>query len=632
MPRGRPRKNPIPTPAAEVVAKRPRGRPPKHAVDNGSTKAAPSSPVAATAAAPQTSTRNDLRAAIKQARRILRKDDGISTDIERLPLLTWLMFLKFLDENETRAEQVASLTGRPYAPLISAPYRWRDWAAGTRRLSGGDLLSFVNAEVTSLPDGKQGPGLLNYLRGLPPGANEDRRAIIRNVFENRTCHLQDGANLAEVCACIDGIHFTSREEVHTLSLLYEDMLREMRDAAGQNGEFYTPRPVIRLCIEALDPRLGETFIDNACGTGGFVVAAWEHLKTQAHSAKDLAILSSTVRGAEPKPLPYLLVQMNTLLHGMDGVRIDRLNAFVKRLADYGSDDEVDIIGTNVPFGAEVTKAQINAFPPDRQTGDSALLFLQVIMARLRRTPTSAKRPARAAVIVPNGVLSEEGVANHIKRDLLTQFRLHTIIRLPDGVFAPYTDIPTNILLFEVANPVEGQTATEDIWYYQIPVSGDRNKFSKTQPITWDDLAPALSWCQNPVDVEHAWKWPWGERHRAANAAAAPHRQRAQDASEAARACSRELRALKGERPEAKIEITALEQRLAATEAEAKAAQAQADAAYWPAFNLDFKNPRARVTADHLPPKELIERIKTQIEQLGTLVSEVHGLLSGPSDE
>ncbi len=565
------------------------------------------------------STRADLRSAIRQARRELRKDLGISTDIERLPLLTWLMFLKFLDDHENVAETTNVLRGKRYSPLLPAPYRWRDWAAGEKGLTGLDLLKFITQDRALRPDGTEGPGLLSTLRSLPLDPADDRRRVVRQVFEGCTCGLTSGSVLRDVCALIDRLHFSSRDDVHTLSLLYEDMLREMRDAAAQNGEFYTPRPVIRFCIAALDPQLGETFVDNACGTGGFVVAAYDYLKQQARSATDLARLRTSVRGAEPKPLPFLLVQMNLLLHGMDGVRVDRANAFTQKLADYGTADEVDLMGTNVPFGAEVTREDLSAFPADRQTSDSALLFLQVIMARLRRTPSSAGRPARAAVIVPNGVLSELGTAAAIKKDLLTDFRLHTIIRLPEGTFAPYTDIPTNILLFDAAGP------TEDIAFYHIPTPGDRSKFSKTNPIESAHLDPVLAWLRAPAESEHAWIVKWGEEHREADTAAAPHRAVAQAAAEEARAQARALRDLKaGAADETKLVVA--EAKLADAEARTKAAQQQADAIYWPVFDLDNKNPRAKAATAHIAPAKLAAQMVKRAERLTELMREIEASL------
>ena len=601
----------------------PRSRPPAPA-PKSKKKSAPAPATAALEVAahtppPADSSRADLRAAIRQARRVLRKDHGISTDIERLPLLTWIMFLKFLDDHETVDETTAKLRRERYTPLLAAPYRWRDWAAGEKGLTGLDLLKFVTQDRALRPDGTEGPGLLSTLRSLPFAAGDDRRRVVRQVFEGCACGLISGSVLRDVCALIDSLHFTSRDDVHTLSLLYEDMLREMRDAAGQNGEFYTPRPVIRFCVAALDPQLGETFIDNACGTGGFVVAAYDHLKPQAKNADDLAVLRKSVRGAEPKPLPFLLVQMNLLLHGMDGVRVDRANAFAQKLADYGPVDEVDVIGTNVPFGAEVTREDLSAFPADRQTNDSALLFLQVIMARLRRTPSAAGRPARAAVIVPNGVLSELGTAAAIKKDFLTEFRLHAIIRLPEGTFAPYTDIPTNILLFDAAGP------TEAIAFYHIPTPADRAKFTKTNPIESTHLDPVLAWLRAPVESEHSWIVKWGDEHRAADTAAAPHRAAAQAAAEEARTHARTLRDLKAKEAD-KPKLAAAEATLADAEARAKAAQQHADAAYWPVFDLDHKNPSAKAAATHVTADKLAARMVKRAERLTELLRDLEAEL------
>jgi type I restriction enzyme M protein len=231
-------------------------------------------------------TAQQIGSLIKTARGILRKDKGLSTDIDRLPLLTWVMFLKFLDDMEREEESKSVMRGAQYRPAIEAPYRWRDWAAMEDGITGSELLAFINQDETTLPDGSKGSGLLKYLRDLPGGSGSLRRQhVISTVFKDISCRMLSGFILREVINKINGIHFLAKEEVFTLGHLYETMLQEMRDAAGENGEFYTPRPVVRLMVDVVNPRLGESVLDPACGTGGFLVEAFVHLQKQCQTAQ-----------------------------------------------------------------------------------------------------------------------------------------------------------------------------------------------------------------------------------------------------------------------------------------------------------------------------------------------------------
>jgi type I restriction enzyme M protein len=274
------------------------------------------------------------------------------------------------------------------------------------------------------------------------------------------------------------------------------MLKEMRDAAGDSGEFYTPRAVVRFLVAATNPRLGEVVLDPACGTGGFLVEAFAHLKAQAKKATDFTTLqTASIAGQEAKPLPFMLCQMNLLLHGLDAPDITKGNSLGKKLTDITDADRVDVILTNPPFGGEEEKGIQGNFPADKQTAETALLFLQLIMRKLRGGP----KPGRAAVVVPNGTLFAEGVCGRIKQELLTKFNLHTIVRLPNGVFAPYTSIPTNVLFFDRTRP------TTDVWYYEVPPPEGRKQYTKTAPMPFEDFAACLSWFADRKEGERAWK-------------------------------------------------------------------------------------------------------------------------------
>jgi type I restriction enzyme M protein len=441
-------------------------------------------------------TPQQLGSIIKSARDKMRKDKGLSGDTDRLPQLTWIMFLKFLDDNEQVRESEAALGGEKFKPALVFPYRWRDWAGDPNGLTGDDLIAFINNDEALRPDGKRGPGLFTYLKNLIGENGGDRRDVIANVFRGTLNRMVSGYILREVLEVINNINFTSSEEIHTLSALYESMLKEMRDAAGDAGEFYTPRAVVRFMVAAINPRLGEAVLDPACGTGGFLVESFEHIRQECDTVEKLERLQrETIYGIEAKPLPYLLCQMNLLLHGLEFPAIEYKNALAVKIGEIGERERVDVIMTNPPFGGEEERGILQNFPADKQTTETALLFLQLIMRKLRRQP----KLGRAAMVVPNGTLFGDGVAVIIKEELLTDFNLHTIVRLPNGVFAPYTSIPTNLLFFERGGP------TKEIWYYEQPLAIDRKNYTKTRPMQFEEFEECLGWWHNRVDYEHSWK-------------------------------------------------------------------------------------------------------------------------------
>lgn len=500
-----------------------------------------------------------LASIVKAARDIMRKDRGLSGDNDRLPQLTWMLFLKFVDDNERVREVEAEVAGETFTPVIKRPYRWRDWAAQSDGLTGDDLRNFINNDEATLPNGKKGKGLFAYLKSLGNGRRGDRRAVISQVFEGTINRMVSGYLIREVVAKINQISFTSTQEIHTLSALYESMLKEMRDASGDSGEFYTPRAVVRLMVRVTDPKLGETVLDPACGTGGFLVETFEHLKGQAESVEKRAILQKqTLFGVEAKPLPYLLCQMNLLLHGVDSPSIEYGNALTVKIMEIGEKDRVHVILTNPPFGGEEERKILTNFPSDKQTTETALLFLQLIMRKLHRSP----RAGRAAVVVPNGTLFGDGVAAKIKEELLRDFNLHTIVRLPNGVFAPYTSIPTNLLFFEAGKP------TKEIWYYEQTLPEGVKNYTKTRPMQFEEFAPLVEWwdASQRIEHEHAWKV------------------RVEDV-------------LKYDENRNLLSV-----------------------------NLDIKNPNRKDDLEHLPPNELVEDILAKEKQIAELMDEIKSLL------
>lgn len=439
-----------------------------------------------------------LGSLVKTARDIMRKDKGLNGDLDRLPMLTWVMFLKFLDDQEKIEEERAKLKKGKFRPVIESPYRWRDWAAQEDGISGEALIKFVDHEEATLPDGSKGLGLIAYLRGLQGSDGDDRRDVVASVFTGVSNRMESGYLLRDVINKVDGIHFDSTEEIHTLGHLYESMLKEMRDAAGDSGEFYTPRPVVRLMVELMNPQLGETVLDPACGTGGFLSEAFQHLEKQCKTVEDRKVLQQkSIIGGEAKTLPYMLCEMNLLLHGLESPQILKGNSLAQKLTDITAKDRVDVILTNPPFGGEEEKGIQGNFPEDKQTSETALLFLQLIMRRLRTTP----KPGRAAVVVPNGTLFGDGVCARIKQELLTKFNLHTIIRLPNGVFAPYTSIPTNLLFFDRTGP------TKQIWFYEQPLPEDRRQYTKTKPLQYEEFTDCIKWWKKRKESDRSWKVP-----------------------------------------------------------------------------------------------------------------------------
>lgn len=444
-------------------------------------------------------TPQQLGSLIKSARDIMRKDKGLNGDLDRLPMLTWIMFIKFLDDMEKLRETEEKLKGKKYTPAIEPPYRWRDWAAKDDGITGSELISFINNDEAIRPDSTKGAGLFAYLRGLHGVNGGDRRDVIATVFKGTLNRMINGYLLRDVINKINTIHFTSSEEIHTLSHLYESMLKEMRDAAGDSGEFYTPRPVIKFMVQVTDLKLGETVLDPACGTGGFLVESFEHLKKQCKKAGDFEKLQkSSLYGGEAKPMPYLLCQVNLLLHGLESPQIDPFNSLRFKVGEIGDKDRVDIILTNPPFGGEEETGIKSNFPEDKQTAETALLFLQLIMRKLRR-PIGGKQGGRCGMIVPNGTLFGDGVCARIKEELLKNYNLNTIVRLPNGVFEPYTSIETNLLFFERDGP------TRDVWYYELPLPEGRKKYAKTMPLRYEEFLPLINWWGKRKENEFAWK-------------------------------------------------------------------------------------------------------------------------------
>lgn len=582
-------------------------------------------------------TAQKLGSVVKSARDIMRTDKGLNGELDRLPQLTWIMFLKLLDDSEKLHEVEANLEGISYKPTIQSPYRWRDWAAN-ENFTGDRLKSFINNDEAILPDGTKGAGLLAYLRNLKSKTGRDRADVIAKVFKDVNNRMTSGTLLWDVLNKVNEIHFDKSEEVNLLSTLYESMLKEMRDAAGDSGEFYTPRPVVRFIASVMEPKLGETIFDPACGTGGFLVEAYEYLKKNC-SAQDWQTLQKSIIGAEAKSLPLMLAHMSLLLHGFEYPDIDDGNSLRFTLSEMGEKDWVDVILTNPPFGGEEEDRIKNNFPPDRQTKETALLFLQLIMRRLRQRP----KPGRAAVVFPNGVLFGDNTCAKIKEDLLNNFNLHTIVRLPNGVFAPYTNIPTNLLFFERS----GQT--DEIWYYELPLPEGRKTYTKTKPIQDEDFAECVAWWKNREENKQAYKYNFREAYNQAIKEATLHWNAAKKAEETANQLAKTVKELaeKIQGLQNSIldfspakDIAQIKKQIQEVKDEAKQAQtneqtqreiakddkAKGDAIYWTIYNLDRKNPNGQKDFEHLPPEQLVADILEKDRRVAEIMVEIQQFL------
>ncbi|MGH3002819.1 MAG: HsdM family class I SAM-dependent methyltransferase, partial [Gaiellaceae bacterium] len=408
----------------------------------------------------------------------MRKDAGLNGDLDRIPQLAWILFLKAFDG----LEQDREVTEADYRPAIEAPFRWRDWAADPDGRTGEALIGFVNGE------------LLPYLRGLAGTQEHDPRDVLAAVFRETNNRMLSGHLLRDVVNKVSEISFASSDDIHTMAHLYESMLREMRDAAGDSGEFYTPRPVIRFMVQQLDPQLGEVVLDPACGTGGFLVETLEHLLPRVETTKQRRSLQNDLRGIEKKPLPFLLGMMNLILHRIGQPNIVRGNALARPITQISKRDRVDVILTNPPFGGEEEKTIQANFPADKQTAETVWLFLQLVIRQLRDG-------GRCGIVVPNGLLFGAGVGARIKQQLLTECNLHTVVRLPDGVFEPYTAIPSNLLFFEKTG------RTREVWFYEIRPPEGRKKYSKTKPMRFEEFAGCQTWWNAREENECAWRVP-----------------------------------------------------------------------------------------------------------------------------
>lgn len=415
---------------------------------------------------------------IKNIQDIMRKDVGVDGDAQRIGQLVWMLFLKVFDDREREWEALEP----GYISPIPEGLRWRDWAAGDEGLTGDELSMFVNS--TLFPRMKELPG------------TDSRSELVRGVFGDAYNYMKSGTLLRQVINKINAdLDFNRSHDRHVFGDLYEQLLRDLQ-SAGNAGEYYTPRAVTEFMVRMLDPRPGEVVLDPACGTGGFLTCALEHMRLQyVRSAEDERLAQQSIRGVEKKQLPHLLCTTNMILHGIDvpsGIRHD--NTLSRPLRSYGPSDKVDVIITNPPFGGIEEDGIEQNFPSGLRSRETADLFLVLIMHLL-------KPGGRAAVVLPDGALSGEGVKTRIRERLLAECDLHTLVRLPQGVFAPYTGIATNLLFFTKGAP------TQRVWYFEHRYPAGQKSYSKTKPIRIREFDVAAEWWSSRESGPQAWAVP-----------------------------------------------------------------------------------------------------------------------------
>jgi type I restriction enzyme M protein len=416
---------------------------------------------------------------IKTIQDIMRKDVGVDGDAQRISQVVWLLFLKIFDDKE----QEWKLTQKGYKSPLQTRFQWSSWAADPEGITGEELIDFVNNDLF--------PALKKL--ATTAGVSEQGK-VVGSVFEDAYNYMKSGTLLRQVINTIQqDVDFNSSSDRHLFNDIYEKILSDLQ-SAGNAGEYYTPRAVTQFMVDIINPQLGEKILDPACGTGGFLTCAIGHLDTQIKTAKDKETLQETIYGVEKKPLPHMLALTNMMLHGIDvPTNIKHDNTLSRPLKDYSPKDRVDIVITNPPFGGMEEDGIENNFPKKYQTRETADLFMALIMHLLKHDT------GRAAVVLPDGFLFGEGVKSNLKKELLEEFNLHTIVRLPKGVFSPYTGINTNILFFTKGDK------TKDVWFFEHPYPEGYKSYSRRNPLTIEEFDLEKKWWKKRKVTEHAWK-------------------------------------------------------------------------------------------------------------------------------
>lgn len=567
----------------------------------------------------------NLSSTIKSIQDIMRKDDGVDGDAQRLGQLTWMLFLKVFDQREEEWED--DIAG--YQSPMPERFRWRNWAAyktdgeGKKKpqIAGSEVISFVNNE------------LFPSLKDQIDADRSPQHKVIREVFRDANNYMKSGPQMLAVIEKLeDAINFHDFKTRASLGDVYEQMLNDLR-GAGNAGEFYTPRAITAFMADRVNPRLDkrEAVMDPACGTGGFLTAAIDHFRNQLttkSSAEDKRAIEELIHGIEKKQLPHLLCTTNMLLHGIDvPSQIEHKNTLGIGWNEWSANNKVDCIITNPPFGGYEDDGVGSDYPDDLRTRETADMFMALIIKKL------LKEHGRAAVVLPDGFLFGDGIKGSLKKLMLRDCKLHTIIRLPKGVFAPYTTIKTNLLFFTKGATVDDGIEhfhTDTIWFYEHPYPAGYKSYSKTKPIRLEEFKPVQEWWGDEannftdrVENEFAWKVDFKTKREQAEAAAQPHWLRAEELNNEAAALESEAGDLRkslvgtadvAHREKIDVHIINLRGKAELLRMQARDAHAAGDRIYWPIFNLDIKNPNA--------PEEEIHDPDVLLEKLTKLLGEI----------
>ena len=412
---------------------------------------------------------------VKSARKIMRQDQGTGSDELRILQLGWMLFLKIFSDKDKELELIQD----DYISPIPEKLHWEEWAGDDEGMTGDDLLQFVDQT------------LFPTLANIDLSTGNKRALLVHEVFANNYNYMKSGIHLRQVINKLNEIDFNNSKDKHVFGQIYETFLGELQ-SAGTLGEFYTPRAITELLAELTDPIIGEKVLDPACGTGGYLTAALEHLKGKAATVAEREALQHNVMGWEYKPLPYLLGNTNLILHDINLPNIQYGDSLAKPLTEYRAKDRVDVILANPPFGGVVSNNNENNFPQTYRTKESADLFL-ILMIHL------LKDGGRAAIVLPDGSLTGDGVKERIRKKLLEDCNLHTVIRLPNSVFQPYASVATNLLFFSKGEP------TKSVWYYEHKLPQGYKAYSKTKPIQLAEFDPLKKWWTLREASEQAWQ-------------------------------------------------------------------------------------------------------------------------------
>jgi len=423
---------------------------------------------------------------VKTLQNIMRKDPGVSGDAQRIEQLGWLLFLKVLDDKDRELE----LMSAKYKSAMPGNLRWRSWAADSEGRTGDELKDFIDKE------------LFPKLKNLDVSSGNRRALIVREIFEGTNNYMKNGTIIRQVLNELELVDFNASEDRHLFGDIYETILRDLQ-SAGNYGEFYTPRAITEFMTDMVDPRPGEKMLDPACGTGGFLTSTVEHLRKRLKTIDELKRLESDIHGMELKPLPFMLSVTNLILHDLETPNVDYCDSLNREYTSIGARDRVDIILANPPFGASVTDGVETNYPLNYRTTESADLFL-LLMVRL------LKEGGRAAIVLPDGSLTGDGVKQRIREHFLRECELHTVVRLPNSVFQPYASVATNLLFFTKGKP------TKNIWYWEHRLPEGVKAYSKTKPIRKEEFASLAAWWKKRGESDQAWKvsiadieaWGW----------------------------------------------------------------------------------------------------------------------------